>query len=93
MLDKHLLDGLFGEVGVDGLAAFVQEVGEGGGEDTVAAPLPLDKLGEALADIGHLFFELGDGFFPCGVGRPAVAEKALQRQNEVVRLGEVGIEG
>ena len=56
-------------------------------------PLPLDQLGQALADVGHPLLELGDGLFPGCVGRRAIAEKALQRLDEPGRFGQVDVQG
>ena len=92
VLDQHLLDGGFGKGRVDGLAAFLQELGEGGGEALVGPALLPDQLGEALADLRDPLFELGDRLLPGGVLLRAVAEEDLQRLDQLRRVGEVGVE-
>ena len=92
VLDQHLLDGGFGEIGVDGLAAFVQKGGEGGGESLVGLALLLDQLGQALADVGDPVLELGDGLFPGGVFLGTVGEEGVEGLDEPGGVGEVVVE-
>jgi hypothetical protein len=93
MLDEHLADGVVGEVGVDGLAA---ELGEGlevfavGG---VLRVLGFEDFGYAVGEVGDFFGELEDGLFPVDLVGLAVLEEELEDFDEVIRPGEVAVEG
>ena len=52
VLNQHLLDGGLGQVWIDRLAAFVQELGEGGDKAVIGLPLILDQLRQAAPDVG-----------------------------------------
>ena len=92
VLDQHLLDRGLGQVWVDRLAAFVQKLGEGGGEAAVALPLLPDQLRQAVPDVGHPLLELGDRLLPRRVLLRAVAEEHLQRLDQLRRVRQVGVQ-
>ena len=92
MLNQHLLDRGLGQVGIDRLAAFFKELGEGGDKAAIGLPLILDQLRQAAPDVGHFVFELGDCLLPGGVLLRAVAEEGLERLDQLGRFGQVGVQ-
>lgn len=92
VLDQHLFDRLLRQIRVDRLTALAQKTGKGGGERRIAAPLLLDQLRQALADIGHPVLELGDGLLPGGVLLRAEGEEGLERLDQLRGVGQVGVE-
>ncbi|MCZ0938816.1 MAG: hypothetical protein OXJ55_09285 [Caldilineaceae bacterium] len=89
---QHLFDRLIRLVRVDRLAALVQKTGKGGGERRIAAPLLLNQLRQALADVRHPVLELGNGLLPDGVSLRAVAEEGLKHLDQLRGVGQVGVE-
>ena len=92
VLDKHLLNCIFGEVWVECLTAFLVEVVKGGGKLWVCLPCFCDDFFQSLSDSWHSVFELCDGFFPFIVSLRPVVKEDLEYINELGRVGEVGIE-
>jgi hypothetical protein len=91
VLDDHLLDGGFGEIGIERGAAEAEEVVEGGDEFFITGLAFLDdELAEAGADFGDAFLEFIDGFFPFGDGGRGVAEEEIENVDEVFGLFEIG---
>ena len=92
VLDQHLLDSGFGEVGVDRLTAFLMEGGKGSGKLTVRAPFLFDQFCQAVPKRGHPIFELCNCFFPFGILLRAVGKEGFEGMYQLCRIGQIGIE-
>ena len=64
VLDQHLLNRGFGEIGVDRLTTFLMKSREGGGKLTVGPPFLFDQFCQAVPKCRHSVFELRDRRLP-----------------------------
>ena len=72
--------------GIDGLTAFLVEVGKSGGKLTVGLPFLCDDFCQAVPNFGYNVFELRDGFFPFVVCLWAVVKEGLEYIDELGRV-------
>ncbi len=92
VLDEHFADGIVGELGVDGLAAECGKGREVVAEGGVLCELPFEDGGYAPGEVGDLFGEAGDGFFPVDLVRLFVLEEELEDGDEIFRVGDGVVE-
>ena len=79
VLDEHLLDGIFGEVGIDGLAAERVEGVKALAEGAVALLFGLDEMLRSVGQLGDALLKLADGGFPFVVIGLAVGEELVEQ--------------
>ena len=91
VLDQHALDGIFGEIGIDGLTAEGVEVVEAADEGGIAAALFVDDLLDGGGEFGDAVGEFGDGLFPLLDVGSFVVEEMVDDLDQVVRVGDVEV--
>ena len=92
VLNEHLLDSGFGEIGVDGLTAFLVEIRKGHREPAVGLSLPLDQRRQPAHDVGHFVLELRDGLFPFGDLCRTIKKEGLERLDKAPLIGQIRVE-
>ena len=92
MLNEHLLDRRFGQIGIDGLPTLRVETRKGRSEAAVVFPLPLDQLRQPAPNVGHLVLELADRLIPFGNRWRPVRKKGFKGLDELLWIGQIGVE-
>ena len=91
MLDQHLLNRRFGEVGVDRLTALRIKIFKRGGKVEVGSPFILDQGCQALSKRGHLVFELCNRLLPFGVFLRTVRKEGFEDLYQLHRIIQIDI--
>ena len=78
MLDQHLLNGGFGEIGIDRLTAFRMKILKRGGKVGVDIPFILDQGCQAASECRHFVFELCNRLLPFGVFLRTVGKEGFE---------------
>jgi hypothetical protein len=84
MLDEHLADGVFGKVRIDGLAAELNEGGEGFAETRVTLVFLFEDFRDCLSEVRDLLAEFEDGFLPVCFVLVGVLEEAIENLDEIL---------
>ena len=91
VLNQHLLDSGFGEIGVDRLTTFLMEGSKGGGKFPVRPPFLFDQCCQTLSKRGHSVFEMRHRLLPLGVFLRTMGKEGFESMYQLRRVDQIRV--